>query len=41
METMLKSSQLKNMIIKLGYDGFFGVDLVGRIGRLAIMWSHM
>lgn len=38
MEALLKASKLKGIRRKLGYDGCFGVDPVGRIVGLKILW---
>lgn len=39
METQLTVSKLKTVKRKLGFEGCFGVELVGKSGGLAIFWK--
>lgn len=39
METKLQAHMFDRLKIKFGFDNVFVVDIVGRIGGLALFWS--
>lgn len=40
METLLKVSKLDTLKRKLGFQNCFAVDLVGRSGGIALLWTE-
>lgn len=40
METKLRQNKMGSIRIKIGFNGMFVVDCVGRSGGLALLWSE-
>ena len=40
METISEKQKLEWLQVRLGFEGMFAVDLVGRSGGLALFWNE-
>jgi hypothetical protein len=41
METKCRKSKMEGIIVKLGFEGLFVVELVGQSGGLALLWKRL